>query len=661
MAEKTPNQQLAEKLLYKPAYVADKDADVKQKAHDFAEGYKKFLDAGKTEREVAAESEQMLKDAGYVEFDPKKTYKPGDKVYFVQFHKAVVAATIGTRSFEDGFHLVIAHIDCPRLDLRPNPLYESDHLSYFKTHYYGGIRKYQWGTIPLSIHGVFTREDGSTVTVRVGEDENDPVFCITDLLPHLGAEQNARPLKDGIKAEELNILIGSDAVEDEDVKEAVKLNTMILLHEKYGITEKEFMRAEIEITPAYKSRDVGFDRSMVGGYGHDDRVDAYPALMAEIETKNPAYTTVCVLTDKEEIGSDGVTGMQSMYAFHFMQELCRAAGQDDILAFRHSVCLSADVTAAYDPSWASAFEPMNGTYAGRGVAIFKYTGGGSKGSASDACAELVSDVTRMLDKGNVAWQIGCHLDGVADGPLYPAGGGAVFLGDLRVQALGDGVDVLRLVHGEQDGIPQELVAFDVGRDADLMQNVRDLQLVAVHAGRDKPLLVAVGDFEHPAGKDILVERLDKIVGKALVQQLLHHFLALERAGNEKRGVRFAGGDIFLLDGQRIQPGHKGIQQNHLRPHHKHLLQDLKAVFFHDGHFYAFLLQRLSAGCRNIRAGIRHQKSYFIHRTILQCVQFPLRSRFYHNLPWNATGNFYNFWDFHKNLLVHSAVCASVPF
>lgn len=440
MAEKTPNQQLAEKLLYKPAYVTDKDADVKQKAHDFAEGYKKFLDNGKTEREVAAESEQMLKDAGYVEFDPKKTYKPGDKVYFVQFKKAVVAATIGTRSFEDGFRLVIAHTDSPRLDLRPTPLYESDHLSYFKTHYYGGVRKYQWGTMPLSIHGVFTRDDGSTVTVRVGEDENDPVFCITDLLPHLGAEQNARPLKDGIKAEELNILIGSDAVEDEEVKEAVKLNTMILLNEKYGITEKEFMRAEIEITPAYKSRDVGFDRSMVGGYGHDDRVDAYPALVAEIETKNPAYTTVCILTDKEEIGSDGVTGMQSMYAFHFMQELCRAAGQDDIIAFRNSVCLSADVTAAYDPSWASAFEPMNGTYAGRGIAIFKYTGGGSKGSASDACAELVSDITRMLDKGNVAWQIG-EL-----GRLDLGGGGTIakYVANRGIPVLDIGVPVLSM-------------------------------------------------------------------------------------------------------------------------------------------------------------------------------------------------------------------------
>ena len=440
MSEKLTAKEYAEKLLYTPEYAADKQADVKEKAAAFAEGYKKFMDSAKTEREAAVVSEQMLLAAGYKAFEPKKAYAPGEKVYFIQENKAVVAATIGQKPYEEGFRLVIAHIDCPRLDLRPNPLYESDHMSYFRTHYYGGIRKYQWATIPLAIHGVFTRADGSSVNFAIGEDENDPVFCITDLLPHLGAEQNARPLKDGIKAEELNILIGSDAVDDENVKEAVKLNTMILLNEKYGITEKEFMRAEIEITPAYKSRDVGFDRSMVGGYGHDDRVDAYPALMAEIETKNPAYTTVCVLTDKEEIGSDGVTGMQSMYAFHFMQELCRTAGQDDILAFRHSVCLSADVTAAYDPTWASAFEPMNGTYAGRGVAIFKYTGGGSKGSASDACAELVSDITRMLDNGSVAWQIG-EL-----GRLDLGGGGTIakYVANRGIPVLDIGVPVLSM-------------------------------------------------------------------------------------------------------------------------------------------------------------------------------------------------------------------------
>ena len=440
MAEKTPAQQLADKLLYTPAYAGDKDASVKQAAHDFAEGYKKFLNAGKTEREVAAESEQMLKDAGYELFDPKKTYKPGDKVYFVQLNKAIVASTIGTRSFEEGFHLVIAHTDSPRLDLRPTPLYESNHLSYFKTHYYGGIRKYQWGTMPLAIHGVFSRADGTTVSVSIGEDESDPVFCITDLLPHLGAEQNQRTLSEGLKAEELNILIGSDAVDDENVKEAVKLNTMILLNEKYGITEKDFTRAEIEIVPAHKARDVGFDRSMVGGYGHDDRVDAYPALVAEIETKNPAFTTVCVLTDKEEIGSDGVTGMQSMYVFHFMQLLCRAAGQDDILALRNSVCLSADVTAAFDPSWASAFEKQNGTYAGRGIAIFKYTGSRGKSSASDANAELVGDITRMLDANNVAWQIG------EMGRLDLGGGGTIakYVANRGIKVLDLGVPVLSM-------------------------------------------------------------------------------------------------------------------------------------------------------------------------------------------------------------------------
>lgn len=440
MSEKLTAKQAAEQLLYKPEYAADKSTGVKKEAAAFAEGYKAFLNAAKTEREAAAVSEKMLLEAGYEKFEPKKTYAPGQKIYFVQEHKAVVAATIGQRSFEEGFRLVIAHIDSPRLDLRPNPLYEADHFSYFKTHYYGGIRKYQWGTMPLAIHGVFTRADGSSVSVCVGEDESDPVFCITDLLPHLGAEQNDRKLSEGIKAEELNVLIGSDAVEDADIKEAVKLNTLMLLHEKYGITERDFTRAEIEVVPAHKARDVGFDRAMVGGYGHDDRVDAYPALMAEIETKDPVHTTVCVLTDKEEIGSDGVTGMQSMYVFHFMQLLCRAAGQDDILAFRNSVCLSADVTAAYDPSWAGAFEKQNGTYAGRGVAFFKYTGSRGKSSASDANAELVGDITRLLDANDVAWQIG-EL-----GRLDLGGGGTIakYVANRGIPVLDIGVPVLSM-------------------------------------------------------------------------------------------------------------------------------------------------------------------------------------------------------------------------
>ena len=394
MSEKLTAKQAAEQLLYKPEYAADKSADVKEKAAAFAEGYKAFLNAAKTEREAAAASEKLLLEAGYEKFEPKKTYAPGQKIYFVQEHKAVVAATIGRKSFEEGFRLVIAHIDSPRLDLRPNPLYEADHLSYFKTHYYGGIRKYQWGTMPLAIHGVFTRADGSSVSFAVGEDENDPVFCITDLLPHLGAEQNDRKLSEGIKAEELNVLIGSDAVEDADIKEAVKLNTLMLLHEKYGITEQDFTRAEIEVVPAHK----------------------------------------------EEIGSDGVTGMQSMYVFHFMQLLCRAAGQDDILAFQNSVCLSADVTAAYDPSWANAFEPQNGTYAGRGVAFFKYTGSRGKSSASDASAELVGDITRLLDANGVAWQIG-EL-----GRLDLGGGGTIakYVANRGIPVLDIGVPVLSM-------------------------------------------------------------------------------------------------------------------------------------------------------------------------------------------------------------------------
>ena len=440
MSEKMTAKQYAEQLLYKPEYAADKDADVKAKAAAFAEGYKAFLNQSKTEREAAATSEKMLKDAGYQLFDPKKVYAPGDKIYFVQDHKAVVAATIGQKPYEEGFRLVIAHIDSPRLDLRPNPLYEDEHFSYFKTHYYGGIRKYQWATIPLAIHGVFTRADGSVVNFAVGEDEQDPVFCITDLLPHLGAEQNERKLSEGIKGEELNVLIGSDPVAEEDVKEAVKLNTLILLHQKYGITEQDFTRAEIEVVPASKARDVGFDRSLIGGYGHDDRVDAYPALLAEIETKNPVRTTICVLTDKEEIGSDGVTGMQSMYVFHFMQLLCRAAGQDDIIAFQNSICLSADVTAAFDPSWASAFEKQNGTYAGRGVAFFKYTGSRGKSSASDANAELVGDITRLLDANNVAWQIG-EL-----GRLDLGGGGTIakYVANRGIPVLDIGVPVLSM-------------------------------------------------------------------------------------------------------------------------------------------------------------------------------------------------------------------------
>ena len=401
--------------------------------------YKAFLNEGKTERLSARAAIAAAEERGFVQYKRGMALKAGDKVYTCNRGKGLMLAVIGKESLAEGAQIAAAHIDSPRLDLKPTPLYEDSEMAYFKTHYYGGIRKYQWVTIPLQLRGVVAKKDGSVVDVCIGE-AGEPQLVITDLLPHLGAEQNERKLSDGIKAEELNILIGSEAVEDADIKEAVKLNTMILLNEKYGITEKDFTRAEIEVVPAYKCRDVGFDRTLLGGYGHDDRVDAYPALMAEIETKNPAFTTVCVLTDKEEIGSDGVTGMQSMYVFHFMQQLCRAAGQDDIIAFQNSVCLSADVTAAYDPSWASAFEPKNGTYAGRGIALFKYTGSRGKSAANDASAELVGYVTRMMDENDVAWQIG-EL-----GRLDLGGGGTIakYVANRGIPVIDIGVPVLSM-------------------------------------------------------------------------------------------------------------------------------------------------------------------------------------------------------------------------
>ena len=428
------------KLLYKNETVADAAPDAIAAAQDFCEGYKTFLNNAKTEREATAYSEKLLLAAGYQKFVPGMSYAPGTKVYTINREKCVLAATIGTKSLEQGFHLNIAHIDSPRLDLRPVPVFEKSGIGYLRTHYYGGVRKYQWPTIPLALHGVIYRADGTRVEVCIGEKDEDPVFCISDLLPHLGAKQSAKTLAEGITAEDLNVIIASLPIEDKDAEQRVKLNVLGMLNETYGITERDFTRAEIEIVPAYKARDIGLDRAMIGAYGHDDRVDAYPALMAEIGIQNPAYTSVCVLTDKEEIGSDGVTGMQSMYVFHFMQELCRTAGQDDIIAFRNSVCLSADVTAAYDPSWASAFEPMNGTYAGRGIALFKYTGSRGKSAANDASAELVGYVTRMMDADDVAWQIG-EL-----GRLDLGGGGTIakYVANRGIPVLDIGVPVLSM-------------------------------------------------------------------------------------------------------------------------------------------------------------------------------------------------------------------------
>ena len=429
-----------EKLLYKNETVADCMPDQMAAAHEFCEGYKQFLNDAKTEREVVAYSEDLLRGAGYKPFVPGQQLNPGDKVYVINRKKCVLAATIGQKSLAEGFHMNIAHVDAPRLDLRPVPLFEKNKLAYLRTHYYGGVRKYQWATIPLSIHGVVYRADGTCAEICIGENPSDPVFCITDLLPHLAAKQNEKKLPEAITGENLNILFGSDPIEDKDVEDRVKLNVLGMLNETYGITEHDFTRAEIEIVPAFTARDVGLDRSMIGAYGHDDRVDAYPALMAEITTTAPAHTTVCVLTDKEEVGSDGVTGLNSMYTFHFLQQLCQTQGVDYITACKASKCLSADVTAASDPTYADAFEPDTGTYAGRGVAIYKYTGSRGKSSTSDASAELVNYLTHLMDSNNIVWQIG------EMGKIDLGGGGTVakYVANQDIDTIDIGVPVLSM-------------------------------------------------------------------------------------------------------------------------------------------------------------------------------------------------------------------------
>lgn len=438
--KQTEAQKLAEALLDTPKHAFDHTEGGAQKAMAFCEGYKEFLDAGKTEREAVIKTAALLGKAGYTVFDAAKTYKTGDKVYLINREKAIIAATIGKKTAEHGVRLSIAHIDSPRLDLKPSPLYETDELAFFKTHYYGGIRKYQWVTIPLSMHGVVVKSNGEKVQIRIGEEAGDPVFCISDLLPHLSQEQNKRPLNEGIKGEELNILVGSLPYADEDMKERVKLETMRLLHEKYGFTERDFTRAEIEFVPAFKAADVGFDKSLLGAYGQDDRVCAYTALMAEMETKNPEFTSVCVLTDKEETGSDGNTGLASDYLFHFLEDLAEMQKVNYRAMLAASVCLSADVNAAYDPTFPDVFERKNSSFLNHGVVVTKYTGSRGKGGTSDASAELMGKVTNMLDREKVVWQVG-EL-----GKVDIGGGGtiAMFVANRNVDVVDVGVPVLSM-------------------------------------------------------------------------------------------------------------------------------------------------------------------------------------------------------------------------
>ncbi len=439
--EKTAAEQLREKLQFKPENGGKSlTPDEIRAADTYCEGYRRFLDAAKTEREAVGTAVRMAEEAGFVPFDRHAMLKPGDKVYYNNRGKSLLMAVIGTRPIADGVTIAAAHIDSPRLDLKPNPLYEDAELAYFDTHYYGGIKKYQWTAIPLALHGTVVQKDGTAITVNIGEDERDPVFCVTDLLPHLGAEQMKRPAAEVVRGESLDLLIGSRAFRDDSESSDVKLNILNILFEKYGMTEPDFLSAELEIVPAFKAKDVGLDRSMIGAYGHDDRVCAYPAVTALLACGTPAYTAVTILADKEEIGSVGNTGMQAAYLRYFIDDLAAVFGEKGHHVLSNSVCLSADVNAAFDPLYPDVMVRSNAAQLNYGVCITKYTGARGKSGTSDASAEFMGRVRRILDDNRVLWQIG-EL-----GKVDAGGGGtvAMYIANLDVDTVDLGVPVLSM-------------------------------------------------------------------------------------------------------------------------------------------------------------------------------------------------------------------------
>jgi len=440
MEEKTQGELLKEKLFYSNKHVSKLYPDSVSEADSYCEAYKSFLNSAKTEREAAAAVEKLAADNGFIPFVPGTNYPAGTKVYMNNRGKSIILAVIGKKSVDNGVRIAAAHIDSPRLDLKPNPLYEDNEMALFKTHYYGGIKKYQWTVVPLALHGVVVKKGGEKISVRIGEDDSDPKFVVTDLLPHLAQEQEKRTLGNGIKGEELNILVGSRPFKDDKVSESVKLNILNILYEKYGITENDFLSAELEAVPAAKACDIGFDRSMIGSYGHDDRVCAYPAVTAILSVNDPEYTVMTVLTDKEETGSDGNTGLNSSYMKYFIYDLAEAQGVPGHRVLSRSECLSADVNAAFDPTFPDVIEKRNASYINHGVVVTKYTGARGKSGTSDASAEFMGRIRTILDEHNVAWQTG-ELGKVDHG-----GGGTVakYVANLDVDVVDVGVPVLSM-------------------------------------------------------------------------------------------------------------------------------------------------------------------------------------------------------------------------
>ena len=414
-------------------------ADDRAEIDAFAKRYMAFIDACKTEREATSWAIAEAEKQGFVPFVPGMATKPGDKVYYNNHGKAIALAVIGKEPLEKGINICAAHVDSPRMDLKPNPLYEDSEIAFFKTHYYGGVKKYQWVALPLALHGVVVRKDGSSVTVTVGEDENDPVLMITDLLPHLAASQMEKTAGKVIGGEQLNVILGTEPIEGEG-SDLVKLNIMKWLNEKYGIIEEDFLSAELNIVPAGKAREVGFDRSLIAAYGHDDRVCAYCELEAMFTIDVPNKTAVCILADKEEIGSVGLTGMKSHYFEHFIDGLCRGQGSNMHDCLANSFCLSADVSNAFDPNFPEVSDRRNNAKVNYGVSIMKYTGSRGKGGASDASAEVMGYIRSTLDNAGVIWQIATL------GAVDVGGGGTVaaFMAERNIATVDAGVPVLSM-------------------------------------------------------------------------------------------------------------------------------------------------------------------------------------------------------------------------
>ncbi|MCL2512850.1 MAG: aminopeptidase [Oscillospiraceae bacterium] len=441
MSENKETKKMKESLFYTPKHISKRvSAEEIQAADGFCEKYKGFLDKAKTEREAVKEIIAEAVKNGFSQYEKGGKYAPGDKIYVNNRGKAAMLAVIGKKGVSEGAKITASHIDSPRVDLKQNPLYEDSELALFKTHYYGGIKKYQWTAIPLALHGVFVKTDGSVVNIKLGENENEPKFAITDLLPHLGAEQGKRPLASGIKGEELNILIGSRPFDNSDEGDNIKLNILKILNEKYGVTESDFLSAELELVPAHKASDIGFDKSMIAAYGHDDRICAYTSLMAVLDAGTPDKTLIAVFADKEEVGSDGNTGLNSDFMKNFIWDLAKAEGLDGYEALSRSECLSADVNAAFDPTFPDVLEKKNASFLNKGIVVTKYTGARGKADTSDASAEYTGKIRALLEKNNIVWQTG-ELGKVDEG-----GGGTVakYVANLDVDVIDVGVPVLSM-------------------------------------------------------------------------------------------------------------------------------------------------------------------------------------------------------------------------